>query len=447
MPRLSLTARLTLFFTVFAALVMLGLGWLFMVAADHHFIELDRRALADKQELVGHLLRDAAGPEAARRALTQTLDHQQAVRVVVRSNEGGVLFRSVSSGQPDAHAEHAAMAAHALRFELAPGYAPTTRLEVTLTVDTAFHEQFLHELRGTLAWYALAATVLAGLLGWLAAHQGLAPLRAMKTRAADVSAQRLDPRMPEQAVPVEMADLAAELNRMLVRLRDDFRRLSEFSSDLAHELRTPISNLLTQTQVTLSARRDTDTYREILASNAEELERLARMVSDMLFLAKTERGVDLPGRERFDLAAETRAVAEFHEAVAEERGLRITVQGEAFLHGDRLMLRRAVGNLLSNALRHAREGSEVAIRIHADAGRVELVVENVGEPIPMELQVRLFDRFFSADPARSHPASEGTGLGLAITRAIVEAHGGEVGVQSDAEATRFVLRFPLAARQ
>ncbi|MBN4841682.1 histidine kinase dimerization/phospho-acceptor domain-containing protein, partial [Citrobacter braakii] len=127
---------------------------------------------------------------------------------------------------------------------------------------------------------AVVTIVICGLLSWFAAYKGLAPLRAMKSRATTLTSQRLHQRMPVEAVPIEMADLAHELNKMLDRLEDAFTRLSEFSSNLAHELRTPLSNLLTQTQVALATRRDADTYREILASNAEELQRLGRMVSD-----------------------------------------------------------------------------------------------------------------------------------------------------------------------
>ena len=199
------------------------------------------------------------------------------------------------------------------------------------------------------------ATLVSGFLGWVAAHQGLAPLRAMKTRAAGVSGQQLQERMPVDAVPIEMADLARELNQMLDRLQSDFQRLSEFSSDLAHELRTPISNLLTQTQVTLSTKRDVATYREILASNAEELQRLGRMVSDMLFLAKTERSVELPNKEKFSAAHEILSLCEFYEAVAEEKRISLTTYGDGEILGDRLMFRRAVSNLLSNALRHTPE--------------------------------------------------------------------------------------------
>ncbi|MCB1568582.1 MAG: heavy metal sensor histidine kinase [Xanthomonadales bacterium] len=450
LPRLSLTARLTLFFIGLTVLIVLGLGALFLHLADSHFIELDNMALRDKRALVTRIVVDADTAEEARARLVQALDHQQAIRVQIDDAAGRVVYppsgsvpvidtAMATSGSNSAHT-----LGHVDHFEVSPGFDASAPWHVRLSVDTAFHLQFLRELRRNLAWYALAVMALAGGLAWLAAHQGLAPLRAMKKRAAGVSAQRLDARMPEAAVPVEMADLATELNRMLERLRDDFRRLSEFSSDLAHELRTPISNLLTQTQVMLSTRRDEATYRDTLASNAEELERLARMVSDMLFLAKTERGVDLPNKERFSAAAEVAALAEFHEAVADERQLRLETHGDAAINGDRLMFRRAVSNVLSNALRHAEVRSVVSIKIESADAWVMVRVQNAGAPIPPEVMTRLFDRFYSADPARNHPASAGSGLGLAITRAIVDCHGGKVSVACSLGLTTFSLSFPRA---
>jgi two-component system heavy metal sensor histidine kinase CusS len=248
--------------------------------------------------------------------------------------------------------------------------------------------------------------------------------------------------MPVQAVPVELADLAHTLNQMLERLQDDFRRLSEFASDLAHELRTPISNMLTQTQVTLAAQRDNTAYRDILASNAEELQRLARMVADMLFLAKTERGVDLPHKERFMAADESQALLDFYEAVADDKGISLTAQGNGSIEGDRLMFRRALSNLLSNALRHTPAGGNVRIIVIALPNGTEVSVENTGEDIDPEVLPRLFDRFYRADPARAHPTSDGAGLGLAITKAIVEAHGGRASVKSAQGVTCFSLVFP-----
>lgn len=455
---LSLTSRLTAFFTVAAGAVVLGLGLLFMAAAERHFVELDRAALGDKKHLIESILAQAQSLQEARARLDDALNHHHGLHVLVQDVHGQTLFRSAGFRPPEGrHAEDAAPDGtmleawqgagsefHALRFQARMARDPATVLDFSLAVDTEHHQQFLSDLRRNLAIYAVIATLVSGLLGWFAAHQGMAPLRAMKTRAAAVSGQQLAQRMPVEAVPIEMADLARELNQMLDRLEEDFRRLSEFSSNLAHELRTPISNLLTQTQVTLSAKRDAATYRDILASNAEELQRLARMVSDMLFLAKTERGVDLPHKERFSAAHEVQTLLEFYEAVAEEKRIRLGMHGDGELLGDRLMFRRAVSNLLSNALRHAPEGGAVRVEISREAQVTTVAVENTGEDIDAKELPRLFERFYRADPARSHPESDGTGLGLSITKAIVEAHGGTVTASSGQGRTRFCLSFPYA---
>ncbi|MBT9465395.1 heavy metal sensor histidine kinase, partial [Hydrogenophaga sp.] len=296
------------------------------------------------------------------------------------------------------------------------------------------------------AVYVVLATLLSGLLGWWAARSGLAPLRIMKERALKVTAHKLDQRMPVEAVPVEMAELANSLNTMLERLELDFAKLMDFSSDIAHELRTPISNLLTQTQVSLSQRRDPDTYRDILASNAEEFQRLARMVSDMLFLAKTDHGIQLPNREDVALQDEVASLLDFYDAVAEDKELRLRVVGAGMVVGDRLMIRRAISNLLSNALRHAHPGTDVELTIDPRGdGATALCFTNTGDPIDASDLPRLFDRFYRVDKARAHPASDGAGLGLAITKAIMLAHGGSVAVTSVAGTTRFCLQFPARA--
>jgi two-component system heavy metal sensor histidine kinase CusS len=192
----------------------------------------------------------------------------------------------------------------------------------------------------------------------------------------------------------------------------------------------------------LSAPRDPAAYRDVLASNAEELQGLARMVSDMLFLAKTEHAVDLPNRERFALSPEVQALFNFYEVLAEEKSIGLSLAGEGSIEGDRLMFRRALGNLLSNALRHAPEGSTVRVSIVQHDEGVQVSVENTGLAIAADALPRLFDRFYRADSARSSLESEGTGLGLAIVRAIAQAHGGAVTVTSDERRTCFSLVFP-----
>ena len=157
--------------------------------------------------------------------------------------------------------------------------------------------------------------------------------------------------------------MALAFNDMLSRLEGSFRRLVEFSSDLAHELRTPINNLMTQTQVVLSRPRSADNYRETLYSNLEEYERLARTISDMLFLAKADHGMLVPRWESVDLAVQVRQLFEFYEALADSQGIGLTLSGEGLALGDPLMLRRALGNLLSNAIRHTPRGGTIEMRI------------------------------------------------------------------------------------
>ncbi|MEJ5898363.1 heavy metal sensor histidine kinase [Aquabacterium sp. G14] len=453
---LSLTSRLTVFFTIVAATVVLGLGYLLLLATDQHFKELDRTTLEDKQHLIDEILTKSNSLGDARSRLSEALNHHHGLHVLVKVPGGDVIFQtngfgdlakdfsadSIQGGHAQPTREHGEGDFHAVHSQSSPGYDQVKRLDVTVAIETAHHQKFLTELQGKLVIYAVIATLISGVLGWIAAHQGMAPLRDMKTRAAGVTGQQLERRMPVEAVPIEMADLARELNQMLGRLQEDFLRLSEFSSDLAHELRTPISNLLTQTQVTLSADRDAPTYRDVLASNAEELQRLARMVSDMLFLAKTERGVDLPNKERFSAAREVQALLEFYDAVADDKRICLSTHGDGQIYGDRLMFRRAVSNLLSNALRHTPKEGVVQIAIVASAKTTEITVENTGQDIDPLVLPRLFDRFYRADPARSHPDSDGTGLGLSITKAIVEAHGGNASARSGGGKTQFTLSFP-----
>ena len=232
---------------------------------------------------------------------------------------------------------------------------------------------------------------------------------------------------------------------MLARLEDSFRRLSDFSSDLAHELRTPVGNLVTETEVVLSRARSAEEYREVLYFNLEEYNRLSRMISDMLFLAKADNGLIVPRPEHVDLAAETQGLFAFYEALAEEKGVGLVLEGAGSIDGDKLMIRRAISNLLSNALRYALHGGSVKVSIEQfDSGETQLVIENPGEKIASEHLSRLFDRFYRADASRQK-TSDGAGLGLAITKSIVEAHHGVIMASSANGMTRFAIRFSGAA--
>jgi two-component system, OmpR family, heavy metal sensor histidine kinase CusS len=308
-----------------------------------------------------------------------------------------------------------------------------------ISIDS--HEQFVSSFLRGLAWSIVGGIALTGLLSWVVAHRGLAPVHAIARVAKRISAERLGERLPTQSVPAELVDLAVAFNGMLDRLEESFQRLSDFSSDLAHEMRTPISNVMTQTQVALSSAGTADEYREVLYSNLEEHERLARMIADMLWLAKADRGLMGPKEERVELAAEVRSLFAYYEAYVDERGVRLSLSGEAAVSGDQLMIRRAIGNLLSNAIRHTAHGGVVTVTLCRDAsGAIELGVENPGPDIPPEHIPRLFDRFYRVDPSRAS-SGEGAGLGLAITQTIAQAHRASLRVTSAGGKTRFVIVF------
>ncbi len=455
----SLTVRLTVLFAAASTAVLLLLGYLIASSVEQHFEEQDMRLLSGKLELVEHALEKARSVDALARLPAQLADSlvgHHSLDVLVIGPDGNVLFSTKGAHFPQRLINTAKSKesgnqvwpkspGHSVRgiVKLAvtgiPGARPAT---IALATDIGHHEHFMGSFQRTLWGVVALGAILTGLLGWGAARRGLAPLRAMGREVGAITARRLDSRLSAEAVPAELAELAETLNGMLARLEDSFRRLSNFSSDLAHELRTPVSNLLTQTQVTLSKSRTVAEYRDILASNAEEFERLARIVSDMLFLAKSENDLVVPNREPVSLADEVRSVLEFYEALAEEKGITVALLGQGSISGDRLMIRRAINNLVSNAIRHTSPGGTITVRIlEHDPSETELQVENEGEGIAAEHLPRLFDRFYRIDFARQRQ-SEGAGLGLAITRSIVRAHGGEAAVSSKDGLSTFCLKFP-----
>jgi two-component system heavy metal sensor histidine kinase CusS len=307
-----------------------------------------------------------------------------------------------------------------------------------------FHIHFLDNFRHSLWLIMTLAGAFTLLAAWYGVHQGHAPLRGLSDIMSDVQADRLHVRLDPDDMPGELKVLVNSFNHMICRLDDSFTRLSNFSADIAHELRTPITNLITQTQVALGKSRSLDEYRELLYSNLEEQERLAKMVNDMLWLAQSEHGLLKPIWEPLNLEQEMRELFDFFEALAEEKRIELAFQGTALhIRGDRSMLRRAISNILSNALRYTPAGKTIKVKVEPEnEAYVRLSVENPGPMISAEHLAKIFDRFYQVDPSRQR-LSGGAGLGLAIARSIVEAHDGHIDAYSDHNVTRFTIIFPI----
>lgn len=314
---------------------------------------------------------------------------------------------------------------------------------IALLQDRQADSQLLFRYARGLA-IALPLALLIALMGaWLTARSGLRPLRRFTEVAHSISSKSLAGRIEVDGIPFELHELATSFNSMLTRIDEDVTRLTQFSGDLAHEMRTPVATLLGRTQVTLSQTRDVETLRDTLASNVEELERLTRLIADMLFLAQSEQDKQALDREAVQLDAEANLVAEFLMHVAEDRQLKITVVGKASVRANRLLVQRAITNLLSNAIRHARTMSTIEVTIEQSQSVATLCVANEGNAIANVDLPRIFERFYRVDADRSRD-SGGAGLGLAIVRSIMEMHDGTVEVPSSADGrTIFQLRFPV----
>jgi two-component system heavy metal sensor histidine kinase CusS len=322
------------------------------------------------------------------------------------------------------------------------GPALETPLTLVLILDVTQHMYFLDALE---RWFAIgliiSALVSAG-LGWVMARSGLGPLRQVTAVAAGMSAKSLKERIPLAPVPLELQQLVSSFNAMLSRLDEAFVRLSNFSADIAHELRTPVSNLMTHTEVVLSRKRNIEDYEDNLHSNLDDLKRMSRMIDDMLFLAKADNGLIIPEQKKIALQQVIGKLHEYYRLLADEHHIELKLTGSGEVQGDVLMLRRAISNLLSNALRYTPERHAITVSISQTRQSTLLTVENPGETISPEHLERLFDRFYRADPARREGSPSNAGLGLAITRSIVEAHQGKIWCTSANGQTAFHMQFP-----
>ncbi|QXI17476.1 heavy metal sensor histidine kinase [Pseudomonas hamedanensis] len=446
MRRLSLSTRLALLFAACTAVVSLFAGVLFDRASEAHFIELDQQQLDAR--LLG-LRRAMQGVQADQREtrLADELSRQADLSLRITGSDGQHWYASspqIPEQLPQAAGlstiSHNGTDYRLLNAPLYPGQPDSPQL--TLLLDITHHQHFLQRMQH-LIWLTVGLSALAtALLGAWAARSGLRPLRRMSAVAGGISAQSLNARLPQAHMPPELAQMAHSFNAMLARLDESFQRLSAFSADIAHELRTPLSNLLTHTQVTLTRPRTLEDYREALHSNLEELQWMAQLVNDMLYLAKADHGLLMPKREALELEDEADMLLEFFAPLAEDAGVRLSREGKARIEGDRGMLRRALSNLLDNALRFTQAEGYVRLSIVDETNAVRVCVENSGEGISAQLLPRLFDRFYRADPARQEGSSEHAGLGLAITQSIVRAHGGTIHCESEAGVTRFVIQLP-----
>jgi len=297
-------------------------------------------------------------------------------------------------------------------------------------------KQFAALLVAVLALGVAAAAIIA----WSVTKRGLRPLGKMTHALKRAGPKQLHERVTTVGWPRELQPLAVAFDEMLARLEDSFVRLSQFSADIAHELRTPIGNIRGEAEVALRRSRSPEEYHEVIESTVAECEHLGHIVDNLLFLARTEAAEGHLQRTSFNGRAAIEKIAAFHEPIAEEQHLTIRCEGEATFVADEMLFERAVNNLVENAVRHTPAGGSIEITVANRDANSEVSVKDNGSGIAAEHLPRVFDRFYRADSARS---SEGVGLGLALVKSIMDLHGGTAVIESEVgRGTTVTLTFP-----
>ena len=454
MKRLSLTARMSLMFMLAVVSVLTVAGVSFSEFSRRHFWMQDQQTITEKLDSIQQILMSAnANLESShiRLELNALLGAHHELESIITTTDGNVLFsNSTITNLPAQFSQESSSLwewgnhgrlYRGMTARVGPQSGPSSATAV-LILDVTSHSHFFVTLERWF-WIGLAISAIAsGALGVVVVRSGLRPIRQVTAVAASMSAKSLKERIPLDPVPSELQELVSSFNEMLARLDDSFMRLSNFSADIAHELRTPITTLLTHTEVILGKKRSIDDYEENLYSNLDSLHHMSRMIDDMLFLAKSDNGLITPGSAKINLEEIVRRLFEYYSLLAEERGIELRLNGSSCIQGDSLMLHRAISNLLSNAVRYTPAGATIEVFIESNANTVTLSVVNPGETIPSEHLKKLFDRFYRADPARREGESHNAGLGLAISRSIVEAHHGRIWCTSSDGVTAFHLEFP-----
>lgn len=464
---LSLTSRITILVSVMLTLSVLLLGWQVERSINQHFIFQD---IEEINVVVNSVQRSLSTPQKTNR---KNLDKHQHLEQSVAGHHG-IFFLVLNENKSKIYQNDGPDFDHIIT-----GLTPVTLINAQTLVNwhddtnsyrgvllhyttesinnmpansyyvfvatlTTFHENYLHQFSQNL-WLILIISLLVIIVAvWQIVRYSHRPLHNIGKQIQGINTQQLNTRLAAEKLPIELTELVLSLNQLLERIESSYVKLSYFSSDIAHELRTPVTNLMTQTQVSLNKARDINAYREVLYSNLEEYERMAKMISDMLLLAKADNGLLATDMKKLNIFNEVTALNEYFEMAATEQKIHLSLNNylndnKLFTIADQAMLRRALSNLYSNALRYTPHGSTIITTISLQLNHIIIEIKNPGEMIPKNQLAHIFDRFYRGDSSRKR-TTEGVGLGLAITKAILTFHQGEITVTSDEKTTTFTVK-------
>ena len=458
----SIAVRLTLWYALLSVVLIAAAGSALYWVLAAQLRQVDSQILASKINAVHSALgRHAGNAEALRHETQLEANTIRGVFIWVSRPPAGIIARGrdfnplLDSPRPFTKSpntlkkeewkwkihDHDHYLIMAQRFADHP---PTT---IYVAISTTQNAQFLAIYRQALLLATTLVLLAAVAAGYLIARRGLRPVAHLAQIIDELGAGQLHRRVADEHWPSELHTLAANFDRLLGRLETSFNRISRFSADIAHELRTPLHILRGEAEIALSRNRNPADYQACIESAMEEYGRLSRMVDALLFLARAEQPDAQLDTPLLDNRDEVAAVCAFYQAMADELGVALVNRAIGSVAANPGLLRRALGNLLGNALRHTPAGGQVSIRTAIQPSLLQIIVSDSGSGIAPEDLPHVFDRFYCADAARLRQG-QGTGLGLAIVRSIIQLHGGEVALQSElGMGTTVTLSFPIIATE
>jgi two-component system heavy metal sensor histidine kinase CusS len=454
-PR-SIASQLILLFTLATALLIVcGLGVFYSLAVRHAFAE-DNAVLADKVSALSADFHESGSNVFADELNARHAGEHPAYWIRILDPQGRTFAETPGmdrllppgifpTGQdlalavrsPKAYRTGVKLFSLITLNEKSGGQAYTLQV----AQDRSSDERVERDFAVLFVILLLGSVLSAASIAIVVTKRGLRPLEQMTRSLGRVDPTHLKERVAPSSWPSELQPLAIAFDDMLKRLDDSFTRLSQFSADLAHELRTPVANMMGEAQVALTRERTAAEYRETIESTIGECERLSRIVDNLLFVARVDAAREPIARKRFDARAAVEKITAFYQTIAEDRHVTITCSGEGQIYADPDLFQRAVGNLLDNALRFAPDRGSIQVAVSKHSNDLEVAISDNGCGIAAEHLPRVFDRFYRAESSRT---SDGAGLGLALVKSIVELHGGSAAIQSEVgQGTTVKLIFPL----
>ena len=450
----SIALRLSGMFTLVALLVFLLIGGALYQQVDKGLGLLPEAELDARYSVLESALNRYGTPEhwvKINAKLKLLGEEDKRIRFWVVSGNPGYEF-----GEPDALIRAFAQGPLGMRDLQLPDHPYPLKVLLTelpakdqrpplrfmIGIDTETFHQTQHQLLIALVSLAVIGVLLASALGYWVARIGLKPLIKLSHEAQRLAPPLRAGRLRLSPLPPELEQFVDSFNSTLERVEQAYSRLESFNADVAHELRSPLTNLIGQTQVALTRGRSAEHYFEVLQSNLEELERLRSIINDMLFLASADQGSKATKLTSTSLADEVATTLEYLDFILEDAQVQVRVSGDAQVQIEIAHLRRALINLLSNAVQHTAPGQVIEVQIAVEEHQVSIGVANPGAPIASEHLPRLFERFYRVDASRSNSGNN-HGLGLAIVKAIALMHGGDVFVRSDRGMNTFGIHLPV----